>query len=171
MKLEILRRVWALLGAALLLGIVQFAAAPAQAQSCSEEEQVVWELLDALGYALFVFDDEFDTNPSQKDCVNVCKKMTNGCRKLGSSFARDANTMIKTSLAAAGILCKTAVNRRDCKAGVTGARRMSRNMMRDMKADFKALCADPDLAASCSNACNHGEHPACCEEAFGGTCR
>jgi hypothetical protein len=170
MKLEILERMWAMLGVALLLGVGQLAAAPAQAQSCSEEEEVVWELLDVLGYALFIFDDVFDTDPSQKDCTNVCKKLTNGCKKLGSSFARDANTLIKTGLSAAGVLCKTAIDTRECKAAVTATKRMSRTLMRDLKADFKELCAAPALAASCSDACNFNDYPACCEEAFGGTC-
>jgi hypothetical protein len=170
MKLAILEQMSVMMGAALLLGIGQIAAAPAQAQSCSEEEEVVWELLDVLGYALFIFDDAFDTDPSQKDCTNVCKKLTNGCKQLGSSFARDANTLIKTGLSAAGVLCKTAVDTRECKGTVTATKQMSRTLMRELKADFKELCADPALAASCSDACNFNDYPACCEEAFGGTC-
>jgi hypothetical protein len=170
MKLEILRRVWALLSAALLLGAGQFVAAPAQAQSCSEEEQIIWELLDTLGYALFTVNNTYDTNPSDKDCVNVCKKLANGCKRLGHSFAKDVNTFAKTGTSAAGVLCKTAVDTRACKDGVKQVKQQSKNLMRDLKAEFKRICADPALAATCSDACNLGEYPGCCDEAFGGSC-
>ena len=170
MKLGILGRMWALLGAALLLGVGQLAAAPAQAQTCNEEEELVWELLDFLGYALFEIGNDFDTNPSQQDCTRVCKKLTNGCKRIGQSFARDANTLIKTILSAEAILCKTAADRRACKADVKLGRQFARMLMRDLKADFRGLCADPVLAASCSDACNFDVYPSCCEEAFGATC-
>jgi hypothetical protein len=170
MKLETLGRVWALLGAALLLGAGQFAAAPAQAQSCSDEEQIIWELLDTLGYALFTFDSTYDTTPSDKDCVNVCKKLANGCKRLGQSFAKDVNTFAKTGTSAAGVLCKTAVDRRACKAGVKEVKQLSKNLVRDLKAEFKQICADTDLTATCSDTCTLGELPGCCEEAFGGSC-
>jgi hypothetical protein len=170
MKLGILGRMWALLGAALLLGVGQLAAAPAQAQTCNEEEELVWELVDALGYALVTIDNAYNTDPSQRDCTRVCKKLTNGCKRMGQSFARDANTLIRTGLSAAAILCKTADDRRLCKSDIKGARQLARLLMRDLKADFKNLCADPVLAASCSDACNDGDYPGCCEEAFGATC-
>jgi hypothetical protein len=161
MKLGILGRMWALLGAALLLGVGQLAAAPAQAQTCDEQEEIVWELLDLLGYALFEIGYAYDTDPSQQDCTRVCRKLTNGCKRMGQSFARDANTLIRTGLSAAAILCKTADDRRLCKADVKQARRLTRLLMRDLKADFKNLCADPVLAVSCSDACNFGVYPSC----------
>jgi hypothetical protein len=170
MKLEILGRMWTLMGAALLLGVGQLAAAPAQAQSCSEEEEVVFELLDSLGYALIAFDSMFDTDPSEKDCTNICKKLSNGCKQTGNNFAKDVNTLIKTGITAAGVLCKTAIDQRDCKDGVKAFKQASKMLVRDLKADFKEICAAPALAASCSDACNFNEYPACCEEAFGGTC-
>jgi hypothetical protein len=172
MKLGILGRMWALLGAALLLGVGQLAAAPAQAQNleCNEEEELVWELLDAIGYTLVGIDAAFNTNPSERDCTNVCKKLTNGCKRIGQSFARDIKTLIKTGLSAEAILCKTAVLKAECKADVKAGRKFTRLLMRDLKADFKNLCADPVLANSCSDACNYGVYPSCCEEAFGATC-
>jgi hypothetical protein len=170
MKLGILGRMWALLGAALLLGVGQLAAAPAQAQSCNEEEELVWELLNAIGYTLVGIDAAFNTNPSERDCTNVCKKLTNGCKRMGQSFARDANTLIKAILSAEAVLCKAAVLKTECKADVKQGRRFARLLMRDLKADFKDLCADAVLTTSCSDACNSGIYPGCCEEAFGATC-
>jgi len=170
MRLRIPERMWALLGAALLLGVGQLAAAPAQAQTCNEEEELVWELLDALGYTLAQIGYTFNTDPSQQDCTRVCKKLTNGCKRVGQSFARDANTLIKTVISAEAILCKTADDRRACKADVKQGRQFARLLMRDLKADFKDLCTDSVLTASCSDACNFGVYPSCCEEAFGGTC-
>jgi len=170
MRTGIHGRASALLSAALLLGIGPVAAAPARAQSCSEEEAVVWELLDALGYALSMVGDYYDTNPSEKDCENICKKLQNGCKKAGSGYAKEANNLIQTGGSAAGILCKTAVDPRACRAGVSEVKRESRTLMRDIKEQFKQLCADPALAASCSNACNFNQYPQCCEEAFGGSC-
>jgi hypothetical protein len=170
MKLEVLGRIWALLGAALLLGAGQFAAAPAQAQVCSDEEEVIWELLVTLGYALLTVDSTFDTSPSERDCANICKKLANGCKRIGNSFAKDVNTLAKTGTSAAGVLCKTAVDTRECKAGVKEVKQLSRNLMRDLKARFKKICADQALAATCSDACNLNEYPGCCDEAFGGSC-
>lgn len=170
MKREIHGQVWALVGAALLLVAGSFAAAPAQAQSCTEEEEVIFELVDALGYAMVAFDDYFDTNPSEKDCENICKKLQAGCRQAGTRFAQDVNGLIKTGASAAAILCKTAADPRTCRAGVSVVRQESRLLMRDIKALFKERCADPALATTCSNACNFNQYPQCCEEAFGGTC-
>jgi len=123
-----------------------------------------------LGYALVTINNAYGADPSLRDCTNVCKKLTNGCKRMGQSFARDANTLIRTGLSAAAILCKTADNRSLCKSDVREARRLTRLLMRDLKADFKNLCDDPVLAASCGDACNSGVYPGCCEEAFGGTC-
>jgi len=170
MKLEILGKARVLLGAALLLGVGQLAAAPAQAQSCNEEEEIVWELLDALGYALLEFDDQFDTNPSERDCANVCKKLASGCRQIGNNFARDASVFIRTGAAAAGILCRSAGSQQNCRAALTQFRRGTRMVTMDLKADFKEICADPALPNTCNNACLFGEYPNCCEEAFGGSC-
>ncbi len=170
MKREIQRRIWAWLGAAALLVGGPLAAAPAQAQSCTEEEEVIWELVDALGYALVVFDDVFDTNPTEQDCEIICKKLEAGCRQAGTRFAQDVNGLVRTGASAAGILCKTAADPRTCRAAVIAVRQQSRTLVRDIKALFKERCADPALATTCSNACNLNQHPQCCEEAFGGTC-
>jgi hypothetical protein len=170
MKSVTFRRIWVLLGAALLLGVGQFAAAPAQAQTCDEEQEVVWELVEALGYAIVQIDQAFNSNPSTRDCDNICRKLESGCKKAGRGFGREVNTLIRTALSAAAVLCKTAPDKRACKADISAGRKAARMLMREFRDDFDGICGSQALDATCSDACNENDLPMCCEEAFGGTC-
>ena len=110
-------RQWTLRVASILFGviaIVGISASSAQA-ACSPEDQAAYDIFLVVAEFGFAVDQEFDTDPDEKDCEKICKTTGKLCETAAKDITKAEKNIAKSLVKAAKTLCASSASDKACK--------------------------------------------------------
>jgi hypothetical protein len=150
-----------------LIAVVGMSAS-AQAQQCSDEDEAAYEIFLAVAEFGFFIDEEFDTDPDDKDCQKVCKTTGKLCKTAAKDITKAEKNITKALAKAGKTLCASSASDKACKDDVKSGIKQAKDALKQALKMLQDSCTDAALEAECENVCNNDVEPKDCDEVFGG---
>ena len=163
-------RQWTLRVASILFGviaIVGISASSAQA-ACSPDDQAAYDIFLVVAEFGFAVDQEFDTDPDEKDCEKICKTTGKLCETAAKDITKAEKNIAKSLVKAAKTLCASSASDKACKDDLKAGSKEIKDALKLAQKELEESCSEQALETECTNVCSNETVPATCDAIFGG---